>query len=87
MSRTKIQVVDDEPDFVDLISFNLGKEGFEVLSAENGCGRAGFQASRLRAVPAPLRLLPTSAVLRSKEIMFGLGTAENGSGRRGVASG
>ena len=32
----KILVVDDEKDIVDLISFNLQKEGYEVLIAHNG---------------------------------------------------
>jgi len=34
--KRKVLVVDDEPDIVDLISYNLRKEGYEVLSAENG---------------------------------------------------
>jgi two-component system alkaline phosphatase synthesis response regulator PhoP len=32
----KILVVDDEPDIVELISFNLKAEGYEVLTAANG---------------------------------------------------
>ncbi|MDZ4746037.1 MAG: response regulator transcription factor [bacterium] len=32
----KILVVDDEQDIVDLISYNLGKEGYKVFSASNG---------------------------------------------------
>jgi two-component system, OmpR family, alkaline phosphatase synthesis response regulator PhoP len=35
MEKT-ILVVDDEHDIVDLISYNLGKEGFTVVSAHNG---------------------------------------------------
>lgn len=34
--RKKILVVDDEPDIVDLISYNLKKEGYDVISAANG---------------------------------------------------
>ena len=34
--RPKILVVDDEPDTVDLISFNLRQAGFEVAAAEDG---------------------------------------------------
>ncbi len=32
----KILVVDDEPDLIDLVSYNLKKEGFEVSSASDG---------------------------------------------------
>lgn len=34
--KKKILVVDDERDIVDLIRYNLGKEGYDVLSAYNG---------------------------------------------------
>src|SRR5262245_12016638 len=34
--RGKILVVDDEPDVVELISFNLRASGYEVLDAYNG---------------------------------------------------
>lgn len=33
---TKILLVDDEPDILDLISYNLKKEGYEVHTAQNG---------------------------------------------------
>ena len=36
MSRRKILVVDDEPDIVELVSYNLKKEGFDVASAADG---------------------------------------------------
>jgi phosphate regulon transcriptional regulator PhoB len=36
MERQKILVVDDEPDIVELVSYNLGKEGFIVSSAPDG---------------------------------------------------
>lgn len=36
MSRRKILVVDDEPDIVELVSYNLNKEGFDVSSASDG---------------------------------------------------
>ncbi len=35
-ARKRILVVDDEEDIVDLIRYNLTKEGFEVLPARNG---------------------------------------------------
>jgi two-component system, OmpR family, alkaline phosphatase synthesis response regulator PhoP len=33
---TKILIVDDEPDILDFLSYNLRKEGFEVITASNG---------------------------------------------------
>ena len=32
----KILIVDDEPDILEFIGYNLKKEGFEVLSSNNG---------------------------------------------------
>jgi DNA-binding response OmpR family regulator len=34
--RQKILVVDDEPDIVELLAFNLKAEGYEVITAANG---------------------------------------------------
>jgi phosphate regulon transcriptional regulator PhoB len=36
MSPKKVLVVDDEPDIVELVSYNLKKEGFEVVAAFDG---------------------------------------------------
>ena len=36
MAKKTILVVDDEKDLLDLIEYNLIKEGFKVLKAENG---------------------------------------------------
>lgn len=36
MGNKKILVVDDEPDIVELVTYNLKKEGFEVTSATDG---------------------------------------------------
>lgn len=36
MAKKTILVVDDETDLLDLIEYNLKKEGFQVLKAENG---------------------------------------------------
>ncbi len=36
MMRRRILVVDDEPDLVELVSFNLRAEGYEVITAANG---------------------------------------------------
>lgn len=36
MEKTKILIVDDEPDILEFLRYNLEKEGFEVLTASNG---------------------------------------------------
>lgn len=36
MKKSKILLVDDEPDIIDLISYNLEREGYEIKSATNG---------------------------------------------------
>ncbi len=36
MMRQKILIVDDEPDIIELLSFNLKAEGYEVITAANG---------------------------------------------------
>lgn len=36
MRKERILLVDDEPDIIDLISYNLEKEGYEIESASNG---------------------------------------------------
>lgn len=36
MSKQKILLVDDEPDILEMIGFNLEREGFEVFTASNG---------------------------------------------------
>ena len=35
-NKTKILIVDDEPDIIEILSFNLENEGYQVFSAENG---------------------------------------------------
>jgi len=34
--RKKILIVDDEPDILDILSYNLKKEGYEIMLAKNG---------------------------------------------------
>lgn len=36
MSKEKILLVDDEPDILELLSYNLAKENYEILTASNG---------------------------------------------------
>ena len=36
MKNEKILIVDDEADILEIVGYNLKKEGFEVLTAENG---------------------------------------------------
>lgn len=36
MKKEKILLVDDEPDIIDLISYNLEKEGYDIETATNG---------------------------------------------------
>ena len=34
--KARVLIVDDEPDFLNLLEFNLVSQGFEVISAPNG---------------------------------------------------
>jgi two-component system, OmpR family, alkaline phosphatase synthesis response regulator PhoP len=34
--RNKVLIVDDEPDILDLLQYNLEKEGYQVETASNG---------------------------------------------------
>jgi two-component system alkaline phosphatase synthesis response regulator PhoP len=34
--KLKILIADDEPDILEILSFNLSREGYEVITAENG---------------------------------------------------
>ena len=36
MSKKQIIVVEDEPDILDVLNYNLQREGFEVRTCENG---------------------------------------------------
>lgn len=36
MSKARILIVDDEEDILELLRYNISKEGFDVISAENG---------------------------------------------------
>jgi two-component system alkaline phosphatase synthesis response regulator PhoP len=45
MSKQKILLVDDEPDILEMIGFNLEREGFEVFTAPNG--RKALELARI----------------------------------------
>ena len=45
MSKQKVLLVDDEPDILEMIGFNLEKEGYEVYTAPNG--RKGLELARI----------------------------------------
>jgi DNA-binding response OmpR family regulator len=53
MSKTQILVVDDEPAIVDVLVYNLSKEGFEITSASDG--REAIQ--KCQASPPDLMIL------------------------------
>ena len=36
MSKKKIVIIEDEPDILEVLSYNLKREGFEVFTATNG---------------------------------------------------
>ncbi len=44
VTPAKILLVDDEPDILEILEFNLRKEGFEVATAGNG--EEGLQLAR-----------------------------------------
>ena len=44
--KPKILVVDDEPDVLDLVTYNLGQAGFQTLTAADGA-----EALRKAAIP------------------------------------
>src|SRR2546430_16958111 len=44
MSKQTILVIDDEPDLVELVRYNLVRDGFEVVCASDG--RAGLQSAQ-----------------------------------------
>jgi len=44
MAEAKILIVDDEPDIIEFLRYNLEREGYEVHSADNGA--AGLETAR-----------------------------------------
>ena len=46
MSKQKVLLVDDEPDILEMIGFNLEKEGYEVFTAPNG--RKALEIARVQ---------------------------------------
>ncbi len=45
MAKTKILVVDDEPDILEILAYNLRKEGYQVVTATNG--EKGIEIAKL----------------------------------------
>ncbi|MEM7572484.1 MAG: response regulator transcription factor [Bacteroidota bacterium] len=43
MSSAKILIVDDEPDIIEFLSYNLKREGYDIVAANNG--REGLQVA------------------------------------------
>jgi two-component system alkaline phosphatase synthesis response regulator PhoP len=41
LNGKKVLVVDDEPDIREIISYNLVKEGYEILTAKDGMDGPG----------------------------------------------
>ena len=44
-SKIKILLVDDEPDILEILSFNLSNEGYQIFTAENGKEGVGISGS------------------------------------------
>ena len=49
-TKQKILIVDDEPDILELIEYNLKKEGYQVYTARNG-QEAVSEAKKVLARP------------------------------------
>lgn len=69
MAKQTILVVDDEKDLLDLIEYNLKKEGFDVLKAENG--EEGIEIAREKRPDLVLLdiMMPKMDGLQAVEIM------------------
>ena len=71
----KILIVDDEKSIVDILSFNLGREGYETLAAyvaEKGV-KTGFVMWPIRTAVSGKQMTPAGAT----EIMEVLGKEES----------
>jgi DNA-binding response OmpR family regulator len=53
VSRKKIVIVEDEPDILEVLSYNLKREGYDVLTATDGAGGLAL----IRRLPPDLVLL------------------------------
>lgn len=86
-SDYKILLVDDEPDILEFLSYNLKKEGFNVLTADNG--RLGIEVAKnekpdliiLDVMMPDLDGIETCAEIRSttglKDVLIAFLTARN----------
>jgi two-component system alkaline phosphatase synthesis response regulator PhoP len=85
--KTKILLVDDEPDILEFMSYNLNKEGFEVFTSTNGKDAiriAGFEKPSLIILDVmmpDLDGIETCRVIREtpelKEVLIAFLTARN----------
>ncbi|MBL7199082.1 MAG: response regulator [Anaerolineae bacterium] len=67
---TKVMVVDDDPDFVEIVSIILRKEGYEIDSAADG----DAALTKMRASPPDIALLDVmmSTVLDGVNVSFAM---------------
>ena len=67
---TKVIVVDDDPDFVEIVSIILRKEGYEIDSAADG----DAALTKMRASPPDILLLDVmmSTVLDGVNVSFAM---------------
>ena len=67
---TKVLVVDDDPDFVEIVSMVLRKEGFEIESATSG----DAALKQMRASPPDILLLDVmmSTILDGVNVSFSM---------------
>ena len=55
VEKRKILVIEDDPDILEILDYNLQQEGFEVFSAEDG-----ERGLREAAIHKPALILPVS---------------------------
>ena len=67
MTEYKILLVDDEPDILEFLSYNLKKEGFEVFTAQNGNECSTFNPGIGVGKFATLQMIWKDAVLYRPE--------------------
>ena len=61
LNTYKILVVDDDPDIVELLKFNLSSEGYKVKSASNG----------IQALSLAMEFIPDLTICRHHDAQYG----------------